>query len=404
MSSPRVRFRPPRAEPSAEVRWVLARAFGPAAGTAPAADGAAAVELARRLGLSPRIASRVAAERLAAEVGAGPAEALRRDRLTTAAAGLRLAELAGEVAELAAAAAVPLAFLKFMALELAGRLAPGSRPAADLDVLVPPAAARPFQAALEARGCRPSAVGEMEHQQPALVHPAGGVIEVHRALPGVRAAAGGGWATLPELAAAGLLEPAPGTASALLPRPPVLAAHALVHALAQHGFAPHAYPAWRMVADLADLGWGEDAEVVAVTPLVAGTLTADEVAAAASLCRRLARGDGELLAEDPAAGGEAALLHHLLAGVLDPDYRLALRLPMVAHPLSEAPPVAGALLSLARALFPSRGELAALYGAPASALGYWRLRLFRPFDLARRGLRYGAGARRLAGRRRGGGR
>jgi len=35
------------------------------------------------------------------------------------------------------------------------------------------------------------------------------------------------------------------------------------------------------------------------------------------------------------------------------------------------------------------GQIEVIYGHPGTRLGYWGRRLFRPFNLVRRGLRYG---------------
>ncbi|MEN8164875.1 MAG: hypothetical protein ABFS37_12155, partial [Acidobacteriota bacterium] len=46
----------------------------------------------------------------------------------------------------------------------------------------------------------------------------------------------------------------------------------------------------------------------------------------------------------------------------------------------------------------TRGQVHALYGKPKSTWGYWGYRLYRPFDLIGRTLRYGRAA--IKGRRR----
>ncbi len=429
-----VRFRPPRVEARPALLWVLARAFGPPAkllATIAAPGGAAlqapvadAYSLAAGLGLSPRIAARVSPGELIAEVGAEQAALFRRDRLSTAASNLRLAAVAEELARVASALGLPIVFLKFFALELAGVLAEGSRPAADLDVLVAPERAEELHRALVESGFAAAAMPGMEHQLPALLAPQGGPVEIHRIVLGVRLAVGEGSATAPGLAAAGLLVPARGLAGpCFVPAREVLAAHALVHGLVQHGLAPHAYPALRLIGDWLDLcaanlctaslctadlctphggapeagaaeardqagaGW-----LARVARLVAGEISEPEVSSLAGLGRRLGAGDLAVLAEPIAESGETALLHHLLAGALDERYGRSLRFAMLARPLSDRSRPVAVARSLWKALFPSRAELEAIYGPARGARARWARRLGRPLDLARRAFAYAASA------------
>lgn len=391
-----VRFRPPAVAAGPALAWCLARAFGPPELDLPAVAMplAGAHALSARLGLSPRIASRLDVAHLAAEVGAGEAELFRRDRFATVATQLCLGAAAEEVATAAAELELPLVFLKYFAMELSGVLAEGSRPAADLDVLVAPDRARDLQRALVLRGYTASRTPEMEHQLPALVAPQGGAVEIHRLVLGVRLEKGAGSATAPGLAVAGLLLPAPGLpGSCFFPAPAVLAAHALVHGLVQHGFAPHAYPALRLVGDWLDLGVEDNGDLLAQAGrLAASEVEESEVAALASLCRRLAAGDLAVLAEPVAESGEAALLHHFLAGVLDESYTRALRFEMIARPLSDQPKAMALGRSLRHAVFPSSAELEAIYGPPRGPWSRAARRLARPFDLVRRALSYARSA------------
>lgn len=410
-----MRFRPPRVEVSPALLWALARAFGPPAKPLAtiAASGAFALQapvagahsLAARLGLSPRIAARLSPDQLTFEVGADQAELLRRDRLATAGSNLRHASVAEELARVAADLGLPLVFLKFFALELSGVLAGGSRPAADLDVLVAPERAEELHRALVERGFAAAATPAMEHQLPALLAPQGGAVEIHRIVLGVRLGAGEGSATAPGLAAAGLLEPARGPAGpCFVPAREVLAAHALVHGLVQHGFAPHAYPALRLVGDWLDLSVAEEAAaaeeeraagagwLARIARLVAGEVSEAEVSSLAGLCRRLGAGDLWVLAEPIAERGEAALLHHFLAGALDARYARSLRFAMLARPLSDRSRPAAFARSLWKALFPTRTELEAIYGPARGARARWARRLGRPLDLVRRAFAYAASA------------
>jgi O-antigen ligase len=377
-----LRFRPPRLAPAPEVRWLLLRAFGPAA--APFAGPVApepALALARRFEVAARIAARHGRERLAAELGSASADGFARDRAAAAAVGMRLMAAARRLAERAAGLGVPAAFLKFMALEAAGRLAPGSREACDVDALVPEDRAGELWRALAAAGYRASGLPAAEHQLPALEDPAGGVLELHRVLPGVRLA-GGGSATHEALARAGLLVPLPdfpGLCSA--PAPEVQAAHTLVHGIGQHGFWPASYSLLKMIADLIDLGSLTDR----AAGWVARDVAADEVAAVRRLCARLAAG------EDPAGGWDApeeTLLRHILAGRLDPGYERALRLGLFRSQPSDRPPARRLARSVLGTVFLSAAQIDAIYGPPRSRLGYLGRRLARPFDLLLRLGRY----------------
>lgn len=405
-----MRFRPLVVEIEPALLWCLARAFGPPEKplSALVTPLAGAHALAARLVLTPRIASRVSPEQLAAEVGPEQAALFRRDRLVTAATNLRLGAVAEELAHTASELGLPLVFLKYFALERSGLLAEGSRPAADLDVLVAPERARELHRALVTSGFSAGSTPEMEHQLPPLLSPAGGAVEIHRLVLGVRLDGGAGSVTAPALAAAGLLAPARDLdGPCFVPAREVLAAHALVHGLVQHGFAPHAYPALRLPGDWLDLLAGEEggaagqggAELVArAGRLVAGEVSPAEVSAMAGLCRRLAAGDLSVLGEPVEESGEAALLHHFLAGALDPRYARALRFSMLGRPLSDRPRPLAVARSLWQALFPSRAELEAIYGPARGRWDRWVRRLGRPFDLVRRAARYAAGSRALSRR------
>ncbi len=364
---------------------MLLRAFGPL--DAPfqgAVEPAAALALARRFEVSARIAARQGRERLAAELGEETAAAFAHDRRAAAAVGLRLMGEAGRVAAVAAELGIPLAFLKFAALEAAGVLAAGSRGACDIDLLAPESQARELWQALVAAGFRSSGLPEAEHQLPALVWPEGGAVEIHRTLPGVRLAGPADRsARYATLEAAGMLRPLPAfPGRCAAPPPEVLAAHVLVHGIGQHGFWPASYPLFKMVADLADLG--------ALTDRALGWVARDvspaEAAAVLGLVARLAAG------EDPRGwpgGDEEALLRHLLAGRLDPGYERALRLGLFRPQPTDRPRPLQLARTVLGALFLSRAQIDAVYGPPRTALGYLGRRLARPFDLGWRLGRYG---------------
>lgn len=390
MPRPAIRFRPPALELSPELRWMLLRAFGPPGALfAGPLDGAAALAMARRFELSARIAARQGRERLAAEVGGEAAAGFRRDQSITAGLGLRLLAVARDVAEAAAPLELPLVFLKFVALDAAGLPVVGARSACDVDVLVPAGREGDLQQALLARGYHDSGLQEGEHQLPSLAHSGGGKVEVHRRMPGVRPAAARS-ATAEALADAGLLLPLPGLPGrCAVPVREVLAAHALVHGLGQHGFWPDSYPLFKMVGDLIDLDFAESGEL----PWVSRDVSPAEVEAVRRLCGALTAGSDP--AGWPREAGETVLLRHILAGRLDADYAAALRLGFFHSQPSDRPPFVRLLRSMLDAVFLTRSQIDAIYGRPRHPLGYLGRRLARPFDLLLRLGSYGIKAWRV---------
>jgi Uncharacterised nucleotidyltransferase len=379
-----LRFHPPRLAFTPEVRWMLLRAFGPAGAPFPQAIGpAAALATARRFELSARIAARQGRAPLSRELGAETADGFARDRATAAAVGMRLMAAARRIAEQAALLGVPITFLKFVALEATGRLAPGSRDACDVDALAPESQAGELWQALVAAGFRASALPAPEHQLPALEDAEAGAVEIHRSLPGVRLAAGASatWEALDRQRLLVALPDFPGRCSA--PAPEVQAAHVAVHGLAQHGWWPSSYSLLRMAADLIDLG----ALTGRALTWVARDVSAAEGEALRRLCSRLAAG------EDPAAGWdepEETLLRHMLAGRLDAEYERSLRLGLFRAQPSDRPRAVRLARSVLSTVFLSDAQIDAIYGPPRSRLGYLGRRIARPFDLLLRLGRYGA--------------
>jgi hypothetical protein len=361
---------------------MLLRAFGPVGASFPhPIEPVTALEMARRFELSARIAARQGRELLSRELGSEAADGFTRDRAAAAAVGMRLMAAARGIAERAAPLGIPVTLLKFAALEATGKLAAGSRDACDVDALVPAGRASDLWQALVAAGFRDSG-SSYEHQLPALAHPEGGAVEIHRLVPGVRIA-GGTSATYEDLERGGLLVPLPdfpGRCSA--PVPEVQAAHAVVHGLAQHGFWPYSYSLLRMVADVLDLGALTDRALA----WVARDVPTDEAGALRRLCSRLTAG------EDPAAGWKApeeTLLRHMIAGRLDPGYERSLRLGFFRAQPSDRAPAVRLFHSVLSTVFLTDAQIDAIYGRPRSRLGYIGRRLARPFDLLLRLGRYG---------------
>lgn len=407
MRRDRLRFAPPRLgrENLPALDWLLARAFGPSRPAkepfAPA-EAERAVDLARRLGVASRIAARTDQAVLAQELGAA-ADELLAQRRATAASNLRLEAGIAAVARVAAEAGIPICFLKYAALELSGALPSGGRGASDLDVLAPGGREEELRDSLAAAGFAICDGPAYEHQLAPQVHPRFGAVEVHRMILGVRPRRRSGdrrSATLDALRDAGLTIPylaLPG--AVVLPAPEVLAAHAAVHGLAQHGFEPSAYPALRTFADLIDLGWGGPAGrrcAAVITPWLEEDLSATEIDALVDLSAELAAGTARPDGDTPSS----RLLRHALAGRLDPSYAAALKLSLLSPRPSERSPTGRKLAALAAALWPSAAQLDAIYGRPASRRGLFARRLFRPLDLLRRAARAATGAGEIGRRQR----
>ena len=272
----------------------------------------------------------------------------------------------------------------------------------DVDVLVPGESARRFQDALIEAGCHSPDAPEAEHQLQLLTHPTGLGVEVHRLIPGVRFD-GGSSATAEQLIERGLcraVEALPN--GTFVPGQSVLAAHALVHGLAQHGLSPDNYPWSRFLADVQDLGFGA----------AEGRQGSRDAHAVDRAGRRVGRGRGGPgtrgsagWGEDPlelAAGDDhvATLLHHLVAGATDDGYVQSMRLARRAQAVTDQPRWRRLLVEGWRTVWLTRPQVDKLYGVPASALGYWGWRLWRPFDLVGRAWRYGVAAVRHRVRRR----
>jgi len=354
-------------------------------------DRARAGWVAERLSLQARIGGRTPRPLLEREVGTELAVELGRHARATAGAALLGEKVCRDLAARARPLGVPLVFLKGVALHLTGVAPPGQRPLGDVDVLAPSGRVGELQAALVASGMAAMDVVPGEHQLQSLLHQTGMTVEVHRCVRGVRLG-GSGSATAEELLAAGLCAPAPGLSDgSFVPGRELLAAHLLVHGLAQHGLDPGSYPMGRMIADAQDMGLvGERFDEVLAGPFawIARDVSVDEAAAVSAVVERLAAG------EDPGAvaGGEdpaGRLLRHVVAGVLDPRYRASIHLAGLA----DLVPAGGRGSRLAHLLRSSvwltRSQVDAIYGPPRTEVGYLGRRLWRPFDLVWRVCRYG---------------
>jgi hypothetical protein len=370
MSVEGFRFAPPAVAVTPALRWVLARAFAAGDTTLAETEGDAAVALAQGLALAARIAAVQPQARLTGELGAQAAAELKRLRAQAVAQEMRLATALRAVDATAADLRIPYVPLKGQALVLGGYAPDGGRPSSDLDLLVPEARLDALQKELQRQGF--SVAGEgYEHQAPALRHFDGGMVELHRVLPGVRIEAKRS-ATYATLLAAGLLSPPASAGSAgsaigfrprgdlRLPRRELLTAHALVHAIAQHGLAPAVFPGFLFLGDLVDLafrGSGGRATLAAIAPWIEREVSYEEAEAALDLATALAAGDATLFDPPGEARSPARrLLDHYYAGVTDPGYALALKNRLLERPLSDRPQAVAKAQLLARTLAPRQGE------------------------------------------------
>lgn len=313
---------PPLRSHGAELEWVLARAFGPpAAQVPPPLDAAQAVALALRLGLGSRLVART--PRLEAELGPAAARRATFVRLQTSAMSRELVVAMDRVAQLAERRSIPLAWLKFAALQARGLLIEGSREARDVDVLVPVSRIAELHAALLEAGLR-ALPGEAAHHLPPLRLENGAVIELHARLWGVgpndSASAG---ASYEDLVACGGLELLRGGVD--VPQPWLLAAHALVHGLVQHRGTPRDYAPLRALCDVIDLQIWELPRT-SIHQAVARHLSSAELEGMTGLAQALATGiPCGSLGEAP-----AAMLAGLVAASLDLRYQRALVLEHAA--------------------------------------------------------------------------
>ncbi len=180
--------------------------------------------------------------------------------------------------------------------------------------------------------------------------------------------------------------------SCLVPGPEWLAAHAIVHGVAQHGFTPQVYPLFRLLGDLAalapHLGDGNR-----IHRWISTELREEETRAALALARRLAEGDESVFRLAPAP--EARLLRHFTATLIDDDYASSLRLRWPGPSVGPRGPLALAR-GVWRAVALTDVEIDLVYGPPRSRWGYAARRVARPFDLLGRAVRYAV--RRLRAR------
>lgn len=383
--------------------WILLRAFGPV-GASSQAPGKGAAPLARLLDLAPRIAERTEPRILEGDLGAEGARALRASQGVAALDTTRLLDLCHEVAATAARIRVPVVFLKGMALHLTGRTPVGARIACDVDVLAPRDGTAALSAALRVAGFSAfRGAVSCDHQLTPLGRRPGETVEIHRFLPGIRLPGEPAFATAEGLTARDLLDRLSLPGEAWAPKATLLAAHALVHGIAQHGFAPRSYPMTRMLADLMDLSWGDrehEARREEALALVVEHVGREEALAAWDLCGRLRDGESVGPAVGDAGPPLSRLLAHVLAGALEAEYADSLKIRVLGSGPSHLPHPLAWARDAARAVWPTREQMEGLRGQPMSTGGILAARCARPFDLAGRAWRAARRAARVRNRAR----
>ena len=379
-----LRFNPPQLELSPELLWVLDAAFGSSGGSGRASiDASAALDLARRLSLAHRIGARVREPDLIAALGRDVARTFVVHRLDATARMRPLLTLIPELSDAAQRAGLPLVLLKFGALNARGLTPPGSRIAGDLDVLVPADALGAAVDLLVGLGFGPRTKQGPEHHLPEYVDADGRIVELHDRLPGVRAAGQRRSARFADLEAAGGLATLAGDSTVQIPRADVLAAHLVVHGLAQHGFSPHSYPLTRMLSDLVDLvGTEAPGLLESAYPWIASGVSQAESAALDALCRELTTGIEQT--SGPEDEDARLLLRHMLAGLLDERYRSSLRLADVIHPMTDGSRIMAVMRTGLDLLLPDAAGLDRLEGRLGSRFGRAGLLAARPLHLAGR--------------------
>lgn len=347
--------------------------------------------MARRFSLTERIGSRTPTEVLENELGKDYADQFREATTRSAARSIAVEFVCHEIAKLGSELGVPTVILKGAALQIAGRVAPGSRDMCDVDVLAPDDGARRLHGALVEAGCTVFEVPESDHQLQHLTHRLGLGIEVHMIIPGVRVSSDLS-ATAFELIERGLARPALGLEDdCYIPGDEVMLAHLIVHGIAQHGMSPQGYPIARMLADVQDFGIDETGLATFLDggySWIAADVSREEVEAVVGLAQRLGTGEEPAIvaiAED----GAGILLRHVVAGMVDEDYAYSMKFRSLAAKPRDFGRARAAAKTLRGALLPTKAQIDILYGPPRTKLGYWGWRLWRPFDLMLRAARYG---------------
>ncbi len=381
-----LRFTPPSVSVDSDLAWLLRAAFANDASPAPPHDATRALELARATQLSGRVAARLCTWRGAPTSGMLARE-LSADYFANIARESLLKRAMQQMAQLAADLNISLIAVKFAGLQLIGAIVPGTRVAADLDVLLPKPRAREFWHALLGAGFRRTRTHEYAHQLEALIDPYGAVVDLHVHLPGVTLA-GGKFATAEQLIAQGLVNSEP--VAMLVPDARVLAAHAIVHALIQNRSTPQTYSPMRLLADLMDLR-RIDADLVRGAARFLSPELAESCHTLDRLCVSLGRGSFAGSQFDHTA--EQTLLWHCLAARLSPEYAARLRAAGLSNKFRDGSGPSEIVRYVADLIYPAEAALDFLYGPAHGIPSRIRRRLLRPIDLATTAARRALGAK-----------
>ncbi len=366
-------FDPPVWNWPEERRWVLAAAYGDRLPDKPECRSELLSQAASSMGLAARIAARWSRD-LDRRLDSSSALEFRRARTKVEGTNLRLdAGLELVEQELAALGAAAV-LLKGMALRRLGWSPAGGRPMVDIDLLLDPSVARQLQVRLQAIGFA-SAVEDLPGKHlPTLTHEEFGVIELHRAIPGL------GSLNSPvdfQSVRDSLIEK--NASRVYFPEPFLLAAHAIAHGWLLEGHLAGSR-VFTMLGDLMDISaaqpldqWWSDA--MHWLPTMPGV---DQQALQQICADWRATTDLSLSSKDrwnPAtwAAAQRRIVDHALALEVDKHYRWSLRSHGVWRQGS-----ARATSKILHLLWPSAEVLIDRWGIPPRVLGgsVWRLRWF----------------------------
>ena len=385
------RYSPPPFELTPELSWVLLRAFAPADTEAPAGfDPEAAWTVAVELDLAARIGARNRADCLEWEAGSQVAARFVEAYHTTAASNVQLLAVAREIQALAVEHGFEVVFLKSTALLQSGITALGARNAVDIDVLVNLKHLGRLRGYLTARGYSGGSDGRKDHQLMPMYHPAGVMVEIHKSVKGLYGD-GARWVRAEGLSLdSNRPSGSPSAQRRLVPHGPFLAAHAMVHAIVQHGAHPDTYPNLRLIADLADLSQRNILSpfLGEILSLACGSVRRDEAESVLALTQALIEATPRRLGELAGDAVTSWWLRHALGSISDDSYREYLRVPGIVWDEVDAPRGLVLVRKVWRALTLSRAEMEKRYGSLDNPVKRFFVRVWRPCDLIVRTSRY----------------
>ena len=377
------RFKPPRVAITPEIRWVLVRGFGPTgavlSGNQGQPDPNLAFYYAFRLGLAPRIATRIPAKQQQYELGVEFARQLEISRLAAVSLERCVEDTARAVAEIAAERAIPLVFTNHIALQLFGGLVEGSRVCEDIDVLVPVTRVKELHEMLQVHGLSwycPS--GSLSHFAD-FECDARAAVESRVHIPAFGFDRDRAFATADALLASGLVvrtDALPG--NAWIPEVAISLAHVIAHGFTRRCDRPGCSPLVRMISDVIDLSATQDSEIQAFLchGRLADRMSLFEVRAVCLLAQALREGrDPEDL---PRGSPSLLLLDHMLASILYPDYEQSQRFDFVGPDPTVRSRLRARLDRVLRALLPNQAQ--PIYRGSGSQLAWVALRLHCPVD------------------------